>query len=326
MKNHITDASDITSLFGTASDDERITLLFDALNTLRRPQRADLVDSKFYDWVLVRRLGVELGFVDEEYQSATSSFRWGYGKHILAQAYFYCGTNDILPFRGHLPVSLTFSDSRDETRAKLSSFETTRHSFISDAWDIENYRLTAIYKVNGTGIERIICRMLPNPIPRDVQMAYPDVERIPSTFGCTLQDLDFKTLWSDCFTDGDYSAAKEDGEIDLNKTFGVTLGFFNSVGGALFRSITFHRNRDQESAGWGGMLPQGLEFEDSPEVLFSKIPNAPVQKADSALTGYAVWHLRQYTLHVLYSNIDNRLLRVKMIAPGTWKCVEDFDE
>lgn len=36
------------------------------------------------------------------------------------------------------------------------------------------------------------------------------------------------------------------------------------------------------------------------------------------LTGHAVWHFDDYTLPVLYSNLDNRLLRIKLIAPGTW--------
>lgn len=53
---------------------------------------------------------------------------------------------------------------------------------------------------------------------------------------------------------------------------------------------------------------------DSPTILFEKISSLPVQQSDSILTGHAVWHFDRYTLHVLYSNIDNRLLRIKLIA------------
>ncbi|MDH4557421.1 hypothetical protein E8F11_19950 [Pseudomonas sp. BN417] len=84
-------ATDITSMFGVASDDGQLNSLFLELNTLRRPQRPEAADSKCYDWILVRKRGLELGFVDEEFQLATSRFRWGHGRLILAQAYFYAG-------------------------------------------------------------------------------------------------------------------------------------------------------------------------------------------------------------------------------------------
>lgn len=121
----------------------------------------------------------------------------------------------------------------------------------------------------------------------------------------------------------DYQAVQEDGELDLLRSYGATLAFAAGSAGPVFRSITLHRNRDMESAGWDGGLPCNLSFEDSPETLFKKIPLQPVQQSDSALTGHAVWHVDGYTLHILYSNLDNRLLRVKLIAPGTWKCVDE---
>ncbi len=50
---------------------------------------------------------------------------------------------------------------------------------------------------------------------------------------------------------------------------------------------------------------------------------APVQQADFVNTGHAAWHFDDHTLHVLYRRIDNRLLRVKLLAPRVWKCVDD---
>ena len=44
-------------------------------------------------------------------------------------------------------------------------------------------------------------------------------------------------------------------------------------------------------------MPQGLDFEDSPEILFQKIKDQPIQQSDSALTGHAVWRFDDYTLH-----------------------------
>ncbi|HGW5896490.1 TPA: hypothetical protein ACNIOJ_004592 [Pseudomonas aeruginosa] len=319
-------ATDITSIFGVASDDGGVSGLFKVLNTLRRPQRPDASHSAFYDWTLIRRKGLELGLVDEEFQLAASRFRWGHGRLLLAQAYFYSGADDIQPFSGCLPEGLAFSDSRNDVLAKLSLYEGSRHSYINDTWDLDGYRLTVTYKDNASSIDQVICRLLPNPIVSSTQIAYPKVEKIHNAFGCSVHDQAFIGLWSSFLKDGDYDSIENNGELDLNDSFGASLGFAKSGDGALFRSITFHRNRDQESVGWGGVLPRGLDFEDSPTTLFSKISSPPAQQANTKLTGYSVWHFEEYTLHVLFSNVDNRLVRVKMIAPGTWKCMEDYDE
>ncbi|MGU2288612.1 hypothetical protein ACSEQ4_06630 [Pseudomonas aeruginosa] len=319
-------ATSVTSMFGVASDDERINSLFRELNTLRRPQQPDISNSIFYDWILVRKQGLELGFVDEEFQLAASRFRWGHGKLLLAQAYFYSATNEIKKFSGCLPAGLNFSDGRTEVREKLSTYEATRHSFINDTWDLNEYRLTIVYKKNReTGIDRVLCRMLPKPIVQTARLIYPSVEQIYHTFGDPVRSTEFESLWPNLLSNKDYESAELDSELDLNESLGASLGFVKIGNEALFRSISFHRNRDQDSVGWRGPLPRRLDFEDSPETLFSKIPNTPAQQADTELTGYAVWHFEEYTLHVLYSNIDNRIIRVKMITPGTWKCIEDFD-
>lgn len=305
-------ADDIITLFGTPADTGQVTVLFSALNTLRRPRLPDDGQASYYDWVLVRRKGIELGFVDSEYQAANNRFRWGRGELLLCQAYFYSGFDDVQPFTGELPFGLTFADSRELARVKLAAYETTRHAYRSDTWDVEGYRLTVTYAGNGASIDRIACRMLAAPIPRQEAVTCPEIGQLAKAFGFTTGSPEFLALWPEPLADDDYQAAREDGEIDLTQTHGATLYFAKSRSGPIFRSMTLHRNRDMESTGWAGELPQGLDFEDSPEILFQKISVAPVQQADSALTGHAVWHFDDYTLHVLYSNVDNRLLRVKM--------------
>lgn len=317
-------AKDILAALGLALSSETIEALFASLSTLNRPALPEDDRFVFHDWVLVRRKGLELGFADSEYQSAANRLSWGYGQLLLTQVYFYSGFDDIQPFKGELPFSLDFNDSRDAARAKLAEFEATRHSYLNDAWDVDGYRLSVTYKQNGTGIDRIACRVLAAPILRKGEVIYPALDFLVSAFGATVRSPEFLTLWQNSLTDDAFLAAREDGEIDMTQTYGATLAFAESGAGPLFRSITMHRNRDMESLGWGGALPQGLDFEDSPEILFKKIVAQPVQHSDSALTGHAVWHFDGYTLHVLYSNLDNRLLRIKLIAPGTWKCVEDI--
>lgn len=314
---------DISSLFGAPSQSSLVDALLGKLNTLNRPALPDDDEFSFHDWVLVRRKGVELGFVDSEYQSAAPRHRWGHGELLLTQAYFYSGFDDIKPYTGELPFRLIFGDSRDATRAKLAAFESTRHSYRNDTWDVDGYRLSVTYGADGQSIDRIACRVVAALIARASAFVAPALDAIADAFGETVQSSSFRSLWQTPLTDADFLAVREDGELDFIESYGATIGFAESGSGPIFRSITLHRNRDMESAGWCGALPQGLDFDDDPDALFRKIPTPPEQQADSALTGHAVWHFAGYTLHVLYSNLDNRLLRIKLIAPGTWKCMVD---
>ncbi|MHA7116289.1 hypothetical protein ACX0KM_19355 [Pseudomonas promysalinigenes] len=318
-------ASDLTSLFGVASDDERIIQLFEKLSTLRRPRQPDRANYEYYDWVLVRKLGLELGFVDEEYQAATERFRWGHGKLLLAQAYFYSGNDEIRKYSGNLPKGLRFSDTREQANTKLSKFESTRRSYLNDTWDLDDYRITVSYKANDQAIDKLVCRLIPAPIKQTIQATPPALEKIYNSFGQNINNREFRDLWPTSLADQDHEISENPTKLDLRESLGASLTFINSKTGLLFHSITLHRNRDQESQGWKGQLPLNLDFEDSPLTLFSKISAPPASQGNSNLTGHAVWHFNDYTLHVLYSNIDNRLIRVNLITPGIWKCVEDYE-
>lgn len=149
-------------------------------------------------------------------------------------------------------------------------------------------------------------------------ISMPKLQELLNSLGKSVATPSFALMWQHGYWSNDHvSAACEDGEIDLNSTCGLTLGTECDRTDPLLRSVTFHRQRDQDGLGWDGELPAGLDFEDSPEDLFRKLNDAPVQQADSALTGHAFWNLKDYTLHVLYSNVDNRLIRVKVSAPVT---------
>ena len=317
-------SNEIISNFGLKSTAAKVESLFSTLNTINRPQRPEDNEYIYHDWVLVRRKGIELGFTDSEYQSAAARFHWGHGELLLTQAYFYSGLNDIQPFVGELPYGLNFADTKDVARTKLIAFDANRRSYINDTWDVNGYRLSVTYKDGGKAIDRIACRIMATPIRRFQDATWPALAAIWDTFGSDVSSPEFAVLWGKLLDSDKLQEAREDGEIDFTASYGVTLGLAND-GRSLpvFRSITLHRNRDTESAGWGGEMPLGLEFDDSPETLFAKMKEQPVQQSDSALTGHAVWHTADYTLHVLYSNLDNRLLRIKLMAPGSWKCMEE---
>jgi hypothetical protein len=237
----------------------------------------------------------------------------------LHQVYFYSRVDDIQTYTGDLPHGLSFLDNRNAARAKLTAFEHTRHSYRTDTWDTGTYRLNVTYKEGGQGIDRLACLQLEAPIPRQTEVAWPALSAVIAALDKEIDAPEFVSLWNGALNRKLILEALNDGEVDLTQTYGATL---DQVGGVL-SSITLHRNRDSESAGWGGELPLGLNFEDSPEILFAKIKQQPVQQSDSALTGHGVWHFPNYTLHVLYSNFFNQLLRIKLISPGAWKSFEE---
>lgn len=322
-----TDAADIIARFGDKSTDPQVDTLFAALNTLRRPEFPDADEYRYHDWVLVKRKGVELGFSDSQYHAAAEYSTWGTGDLILTQAYFYSAFDDVKQFEGALPHGLTFADDRATVRKKLATYEATRHSYRTDTWDVDGYRLNVTYDEGDVGIDRMACLVLPAPVPREPEdVEFPTLTRLAGAFGDPLKADAIEALWPEGWDDDSLDDARDDGDLDLTESYGVTVFYAGKRKKRLLRSFTLHRDHDEDSTSWGGELPNGLDFEDSPETLFAKMQVPPVQQDAEGLAGYAVWHLDDYTMHVLYSNLYNRLLRVTLHAPGTWKPVGGIDE
>jgi hypothetical protein len=87
--------------------------------------------------------------------------------------------------------------------------------------------------------------------------------------------------------------------------------------------FTLYRARELDARGWTGDLPFALAFGDSPKRAIEKVGMVPAEQEDDAYTGYAVWHFDTFSLHVFYSTIQNVLLRVRVMAPGTWQAFVD---
>src|ERR1700704_7071781 len=102
------DATQLIALLGHTADDPVVESAFVALRTLRRPALDPRDRDAFYDWVLVRRQGVELGFVDKVFYEAgpkTNRRRKGIPL-VLCQIYFYTKREDISDYQGTLPQGL----------------------------------------------------------------------------------------------------------------------------------------------------------------------------------------------------------------------------
>ncbi len=312
-----------------APEDPTIVELLNALNTPNRPQLSDdpAEEGGFCDWVLVRRKGVELGFADSAWFNAEPRMRWGTGDLILTQVYFYTAFDDVQTFEGELPFGLNWGDDREKARQKLSAFESARHSGITDTWDTDLCRITVQYKDDFKSLDRIFCRVDPKPMPPEVDVEPPALETLQHSFGLQPIDPAFRALWGPAFQ----TKRQFPTMLDMTRTLGVELYFQKAKeldllypdgklpAGLVFAAVRFLADRQDDAAGWKGALPEGLSFDDSPEELFQKIPTPPDARNDAELIGSARWHRPTYSLHVLYSHVDNRLLRVTLAAPGYWK-------
>lgn len=314
----------LLSSFGSDARSPEMEAIYGQLGVMKRPQLPDDDPYVFYDWVLARRQGIELGFVDEQHHRNQDRTRWGRGRLLFVQAYYYAGFDGMARCTWPLPHGITWEDSREQVRERMAEAASTLHSSQnSDVWDLPGYRITVTYAGEPPYAERIFCRQEPIALQAPTEAQAPDLGQIVAHWGSSVEQPGWRALWQTWLDDDAIEQGVEDGEIDLTESFGVTLHVTTEGGGPLLRAITLHRNRDTNSVGWCGALPQGLSFDDSPDTLFKKILSKPVRVSQGATTGHAVWQFPNYTLHILFSCVDNRLLRIKLLAPGVWQSIHD---
>ena len=311
-------ANDILSLLGTPADDERAQALFTRLHLPRQP-KLPVDEYQFHDWVMSPTLGIELGFSDSQLQAGGPFYLWGSGQTLLTQVYFYSDFEGIDAYTGELPYGLSLDDDRDTVREKLAAFEASRHSGLNDTWDVDGYRLAITFDDDELAVARIACLALPAPVRPMREVEPPALARLLASFGDALKPAAVKAVWPTGWDDESLGLAMDDGDLDLTDSYGVTLKYGKKSGQYVLSTIALHRNGDMAAAGWTGELPSGLDFEDSPDALLRKMQVPPDHHVDDELAGLAVWVLPEYVLHVLYSNLHNRLQRVSLIAPGRWR-------
>ncbi|AZN98825.1 hypothetical protein EJ066_17660 [Mesorhizobium sp. M9A.F.Ca.ET.002.03.1.2] len=318
------DFSGSVSLLGRPSTDTEVQALMSRLAILRQPEVAlDENDGSVLsaqDWLLNKKLGVELGFEARAHLLGQEIEDPKNEPMLLIQIYFYCEHHDVGPYRGSLPAGLVASDSRIATRDRLVEHENTRRSYVRDTWELPQFQLIVGYANGGTNIGFVSCQLRPPPMPAD----YDDIALIPSTpniisaLGKKLSDPQLRLMFSPLRLEQNL----EGDEGGLVARFGTHLGLFlhfrylDRGRDLVLTHVLFFREYEADGARWPGALPNGLHFDDSPEVVFRKISAEPVKHHDEDFTGDAIWIFPEYTLQVLYSTMSNCILRVQVVAPG----------
>ena len=281
-----------------------------------------------YSWVKNSRAGIEFGFQDGAAWFGLDETEFGKHPMVMTEIYFYGEHVGVRSYQGQLPFGLELSDDRATVRKKLIQFEPTRHSYVRDTWDTPEFRITVAYTDGGNCIRFALCMLREPPLP---PLGYalapvPSVVAIVRLLGATFDDPGihwaFDPLGLRRLTD----AITETGQADFRNPYGLALDFTvpeetHSPGAKKTRllSATFFEEREQGARTWPGELPYGIRFGDSPEALVQKLGRPPDMQHDNEdnFTGVALWHEPEFTTNVVYDTMENRVLRVSVVAPDS---------
>ena len=326
------DAVELLALIGHRADEPSIPAVLAALGTRRRPE-LDLEDrDALVDWVLVRRKGIEFGFADEACFRAEPKWkrRRKPGALILHQIYFYTKREDIADFTGALPFELRWNDNRTTVRRKLAAFQDTARFYRKDVWDVPNFRIVVDYKRDFKSIDSILCLRPLQPWPEEGRRQ-PQLNMAGwvALFGLPAQSKALQTKLRPLDLMKRITEEDDEKEIDFIFDCGLEMYFTEAKNLKLnprptptkrkelvFGAVRFLRSRELDGRKWSGELPFGLTFDDTQEQLFAKVGRKPDEQGDEDFSGFALWHFPEAGLHVMYSNVENHLLRVMIMAPG----------
>ncbi len=247
---------------------------------------------------------------------------------ILTNVQMYSGDEDYdhARYPHALPHGIAFTDNRDALLAKLGpakwSFPFVA-PFKLERWDFADHWLNVEYAANGTGLRMIQIGLQPNApvisvLPKILQ---PDISTLQQLFEQPWQQVaQHPSLQGADFSDLKAAPAGDPGshEVDELKTLGVELYFRPSAKanetGHILTGARYIRKGVYFSVGFDGELPQGLQFSDRPEDVLRKVGSYPVTGKADVLTGYFVWKLPEYMLHVGFSVMEQRVNRIRVAA------------
>lgn len=305
------------STLGKSINSEEMSALFDELQTMHRPTFNPYDDEQdVYEWVLVKRKGIELGFIDKNYYLGKPDYTWYQEDCLLAQIYFYKGVEGVADCLYSPPFDIDWSDSREQVIYKMQPFSDSHKASFTDTWKVDNVLITINYDSESDLVNRVVCQITLPPLIPPEGLIPPDFIVLAKYLVEDIDTSDFINLWQGYLEKNIISNAYEDDQIDLTSSYGLKLNTSSQSGELLLYSIRFYANREEDSVGWQGKLPFGIEFSDSPNQLFDKIIYVPRERHDSIVDGYAVWDFENYTLHVLYSNFTNQIQCVTVMVPS----------
>lgn len=322
----------LLGLLGVAADSPTIQTALAQFARSKQPELDANKEDAFVDWVTVNELGLEFGFEDEAYVRAHDVNQRRKGPLLLTQLYFYGDTARTMPFPYPLPFGLALDDDRAAARRKLAAHEALRRSYVRDTWRLPDFDLVVAYRPDNGRIESVLCYIRYTPWPVREGEAEVVAPYTPEAF-CAL----FGARWSSALLRSQldplgYASvladARSEHSADLRIEHGIEFTFAPGrevptadpqfLRAYALASVTYYGARVYDAREWIGPMPMNLAFADSQFEIVAKLGRTPDERGDFDRTGFALWHLERFSLRTEYSNIENRLLRATIMAPGYW--------
>ena len=325
-------ADDLPLLLGRVVGDDAVQSALAQFARGLQPRLDPDDEELFVDWITLNEIGLEFGFEDEGYVLGKDLDQRRQGVLLLTQLYFYGDTPRTQPFPYPLPFGLAFDDDRAAVRAKLLAYEASRRSYVRDVWRLPKFTVVAAYRSDNGLLESVLCFMPASPrtpLPGAADRAQPFTpDALVSLFGQRwssdvlrerLEPLGYVRALPEV-------RAHHCADLRIHHGIEFTFAAGRKVPAAdllypdayALAGVTFYGPRVYDARQWAGALPFGLDFEDSQADIAAKIPRRPDERLDMDRVGFVMWHLDAYTLRAEFSNIENKLLKVTIMAPGFW--------
>jgi len=332
---------ELLSLLGARNTDSAVESALVYCRVRNRPEvKIDEDDAdgpvvETQSWVKNSRAGIEFGFDDEAAWRGLDETQFGQGPMVLTEIYFYGTHEGVRPYEEALPFGLKLTDDRATARERMARFEATRHSYIRDTWDAPEFRITVSYTEDESAVAFVLCalRELPLPPLNYLLAPVPAIDTLIALLGLALDDPAVEQALDPLGLQDRIEQIEEIGEADFLNPHGLSITFAapdkkrkSWRQDTLLSGMTFCQERELGARGWPGKMPYGVTFDDSPEMVTEKVGRAPDVREDEDFSGYAIWNEPSLTFQILYSTMDNRVMRSSVFAPGLWKGSDEKDD
>jgi hypothetical protein len=329
----------LLSLLGQAATSAPVQASLTELARGMQPELDPDDEEAFVDWVTVNEIGLEYGFEDETYVRALDIDERRGGNLLLTQLYFYGDTEKTQPFPYPLPFGLSFSDNRAQVHQKLVANDALRRSYVRDAWRLPAFDMTIAYRRDNGLLESVLCHMPYSPWPAldgEAELVAPFTpEALIGSFGKRWSSAQLRKELAPLGFQRALGDVRSEHSADLRMAHGIEFGFApgSQVPGAdgqfpralALASVTYYGPRVYDAREWLGPMPLNLAFTDSQADIAAKLGRNPDERGDFDRVGFVIWHFDRYSLRAEYSNIENRLLRATIMAPGYWAASQAGD-
>lgn len=313
----------ILTLLGRLCSDSKVINMLQEFGVKKyRPALDDDDLEAMTDWFPNAELGIEFGFKDKAYLEGLDPSLRRKGSLVFYEVIYYGEHPKMSSFQGELPFALMWSDDRTKAVEKMNRYQHPMRSYLRDVWELPNYRVIVSYMPDESAIADIAIYIPDAPWKNPIDNIYPmpSLTVISALFGKSPNTPEFERVFRPFGVMYQLELSDIPRRIDVREEFGFALNFglasistedySNKV--HVLVGITMSRERDMDARAWTGELPFGIQWDDTPPMVFTKVGIPPIKKFEDHMSGSVFWEFKDYSLQVMYSTFDNLVYRAMM--------------